>query len=206
MTGRPGGHPVAAGGVSAGGVSLCGVSAGAVIRAGYGLLQLTAPGLLAAWVAGRPLDSQARLIVRVLGTRQLAQACASGPAPTAAVLALGVEVDLLHAASMLGLAAISRRWRPVALASAAIAAGFAAAGSLAVRESWCHPPDQVRGVGRRRVRRRLGRHGLRRHGLQRYGAWWAARYGQAVRSRDRWADQLARHVVPGYARHAKEPA
>lgn len=87
------------------------------------------------------------MVARVLGARQLAQAGLSGPAPTAAALARGVEVDALHAASMIGLAVLSRRWRPAALASAAVAAGFATAGVLATRRAWRQPAERAAGGG-----------------------------------------------------------
>lgn len=137
----------------------------ATARAAYGLVQLAAPDVL----AGQQLDRRARQVTRVLGTRQLAQACLSGSAPTPAVLALGAEIDALHAASMICLAMLSRRWRPAALASAAAAAGFAAAGGLATQQARRRTTGQAAG-------------------------------SQALQLRDRWADRLARCLVPGYAR------
>lgn len=136
-----------------------------VVRAGYGMVELAAPGLLAERLLGQRLDPPARLIARILGARHLAQACLSGPAPTAAVLALGVEVDALHTASMIGVAVLSRQWRPAALINAAAATGFATAGGLATRNARRHPPGRVR-------------------------------HGQAVQLRDRWAEQLARYLIP----------
>ena len=129
-----------------------------VVRAGYGMVELAAPGLLAERLLGQRLDPPARLIARILGARHLAQACLSGPAPTAAVLAL-------HTASMIGVAVLSRQWRPAALISAAAATGFATAGGLATRNARRHPPGRVR-------------------------------HGQAVQLRDRWAEQLARYLIP----------
>lgn len=108
-------------------------------RAGFGLLELAAPGLVARRLSGQRPDSRVAMVARVLGARHLAQACLSGPAPTAAVLALEAEVDAVHAVSMIGVAVLSRRWRPAALASAAVAAGFAAAGGLAARAALRHP-------------------------------------------------------------------
>jgi hypothetical protein len=110
------------------------------VQAGYGLVQLAAPGLLAERLLGLQLEPAARTIARVVGRRQLAQACMSGPAPTAAVLALGPEADALHAASMIGLAILGRRWRRAVLASAIVAAGFATAGGLAAQQARRHPP------------------------------------------------------------------
>jgi hypothetical protein len=133
-----------------------------VVRAGYGAVQLAVPGLLAGRLLGQPPDPRARMVARVLGARQLAQAGLSGPAPTAAALALGVEVDALHAASMIGLAVLSRRWRPAALASAAVAAGFATAGVLATRRAWRQPAERAAGGGVARLGDRCA-DGLARH-------------------------------------------
>ena len=104
-----------------------------VVRGGYGALQLAAPALVSERLQGRPLDTRGRAIARILGARQLAQAVASGREPGYPVLALGVEVDLLHALSMLGLAAASPARRRAALTDTLIAASFAAAGALAAR-------------------------------------------------------------------------
>ncbi len=110
-------------------------------------------------------------MTRVLGARHLAQACLTWPAPATAVLALGTEVDVAHAASMIGLAVIGRRWRRAALASAAVASGFAASGGVAARQAARRPPEPPR-------------------------------RGGTLELRDRWADQLARHLLPGMTRLA----
>ncbi len=104
------------------------------VRGGYGLAQLAVPGVLGR-VLGLRLDRAQRRVARVLGARHLTQAALSAPAPTAPVLALGVEVDLLHSASMLGLAVFDRSQRRPALTSAVVAAGFAAVGMRATREA-----------------------------------------------------------------------
>lgn len=104
-----------------------------LIRGGYGALQLAAPALVADHLLSRPLEARARAVARVLGARQLVQAVASGGTPSYPVLALGVEVDLLHAASMLVVAA--RQRRSTALLDALIAASFAVAGTLVARTS-----------------------------------------------------------------------
>lgn len=104
-------------------------------RAGYGALQLGLPACSAEELLGGPLDPRARLVVRVLGARQLIQAVLSGAAPSRAVLALGVEIDTLHALSMAALAAGDRRWRRAAGVSAISATCFALAGVLAARHT-----------------------------------------------------------------------
>jgi hypothetical protein len=74
-------------------------------------------------------------VVQVLGVRQVVQALVTGRSATPAVLLLGAEADLAHAATMIGLAALNRRYRRDALADAVIAVTFALAGVLAAREA-----------------------------------------------------------------------
>jgi len=104
-----------------------------LIRGGYGALQLALPGLVADRLLAHRFDPRGRRVARVLGARQLVQALGSGRRPSYPVLAVGVEVDLLHAASMLGLGLVDRRRRRVALADAVIAGSFALAGTAAAR-------------------------------------------------------------------------
>lgn len=111
-----------------------------VVRGGYGALQLANPAVVSGRLLHADLDARGQGVARVLGARQLAQALASGPAPGYPVLAVGAEVDLLHAASMVALAAVGRHRRP-ALTDALIAAAFALAGALACREAANHPPQ-----------------------------------------------------------------
>lgn len=100
------------------------------IRALYGAVQLAAP----APILDRRDSPPVRWMVRVLGARHLAQAAITAPWPTPAVLAVGAQVDLLHAGTMLVAAAVSseRRVRPLADAGVAVllsVLGFAAQGS-----------------------------------------------------------------------------
>ena len=113
----------------------------AVTRGGYGVLQLASPTMVSGCLAHTRLDARGQAVARVLGARQLAQALASGPVPSYPLLAVGVEIDLLHAASMLALALDSRRRRP-ALTDALIAAGFALAGAHAARQTAHDQPPQ----------------------------------------------------------------
>ena len=125
--------------------------------AGYGAVQLAAPGCSAEQRLGGPLGPDARRVVRVLGARQLAQAglCASAPGPP--LLALGAGVDAAHALSMAALALAGRRWRRPAIVSGLIATAFAAAGALAARRAPAAgvyvAPSRVGGAprGRRRA-------------------------------------------------------
>lgn len=127
------------------------------VRGIYGLAQLTAPGLVAQ-VFGVVPDRPVRLATRVLGARDLAQGAASVTAPTAAVLALGAEVDLLHSLSMIGVAVADQRRRRAALTSAAVAAGFSVAGVLATRRARRQPPAPAGHGSALQVRDRLARY------------------------------------------------
>lgn len=113
-----------------------------VVRAGYGTALLLAPDALLRPATGRPADARARGVARVLGARHLVQAAAVGVRPTPAVVALGAEVDVAHAASMLGLAALVRSRRRTGLLDGAVAAAFAAGGVVSARRlavSWAVP-------------------------------------------------------------------
>ncbi|MGH9068738.1 MAG: hypothetical protein ACRD0J_14800 [Acidimicrobiales bacterium] len=95
-------------------------------RAGYGAVLVLAPSRVARLYSGRPPDGVATAIVRVLGVRQVVQGLLSVGDPGPAVLALGAEVDVAHAASMVALAAADPDRRRGSLVDAA------AAGTMAV--------------------------------------------------------------------------
>ncbi len=100
----------------------------AVARAGWGAALLLTPELLLR-IGGRPPAPAAAIAVaRVLGARQLLQAVVTTAAPTARVARLSAATDTLHAGTDAWLAAVSRRWRRIALIDTAIAGGLAAAG------------------------------------------------------------------------------
>lgn len=96
-----------------------------LLRAGYGLCQLLRPELVAGRLFGLPLDSRARLVVRVLGARQLLQALATAPTGNATVHRLSGGVDTLHALSMVALAAVDPGRRRAALCDGGVASAFA---------------------------------------------------------------------------------
>lgn len=79
----------------------------------------------------RPGDGPAAGVLQVLGVRELAQVAVTSAWPRTA--AAGAWADSAHALSMVGLAAVSARYRRPALTSAAIATACAAAGFGAVR-------------------------------------------------------------------------
>jgi hypothetical protein len=98
-------------------------------RAAYGVALICAPGrLIMARTRLRP-SGRACAVGRVLGARHLAQALICGATPTPRLIRAGVAVDLLHAASMLALAAENADVRSALLTDASIAAAFAGAGS-----------------------------------------------------------------------------
>jgi hypothetical protein len=99
-----------------------------VVRATYGAALVLVPGPAIRLATGRLPSRQACRVARVLGTRHLIQAALTAAAPGRAVLALGGQVDAVHAASMLLLAAVSRAQRRAAVTDALTEAAFAAAG------------------------------------------------------------------------------
>jgi hypothetical protein len=94
-------------------------------RAGYGAALLCAPGPIIGVVTGRPPSRRARQVARVLGVRHLAQAAITALNPGPEVVALGVVVDLLHAASMFAFAAVAPDLRRAELADALAATSLA---------------------------------------------------------------------------------
>lgn len=101
------------------------------VRALLGAIYLTEPQ----WIPGLlgvAVDSRARLVVRILGARQLLQAALMAAMPSPPTWLLAGAVDALHAGSMLGLAALDARWRRAALTDAAAAIALAGGGQLSV--------------------------------------------------------------------------
>ncbi|WP_067499639.1 hypothetical protein [Actinoplanes sp. TFC3] len=102
-------------------------------RAAYGAALLLLPQRLLRLGARPPLPDAALTVARVLGARHLMQAVVTAAAPTTRVVTAGAGVDALHASSQMGLAALSSRWRTVALADAAAAAVLIAAAGGTLR-------------------------------------------------------------------------
>jgi hypothetical protein len=96
-------------------------------RAGYGTALLCAPGPMIGVVTGQPPSRRARQVARILGVRHLAQAAITAFNPGPEVVALGVIVDLLHAASMFAFAAAVPDLRRAELADALAATALAVA-------------------------------------------------------------------------------
>jgi hypothetical protein len=107
-----------------------------VVRAAYGAALVLAPGSAIRVATGRLPSRRARRVARVLGTRHLIQAALTAAAPEPAVLELGGQLDAVHTASMLLLAAVSPAGRRAALTDALAEAALAAAGFSASACSW----------------------------------------------------------------------
>jgi hypothetical protein len=119
----------------------------AAVRAGYGAVLLCAPDPVVRLYSGHPADRRTRAVARVLGARHLAQAVATAGTPGRAVLALGVEADLAHAASMIGLAGWDRARARAGSVDAFAAASLALVGVLVARRTPWTPPHPVTGSG-----------------------------------------------------------
>jgi hypothetical protein len=119
-------------------------------RAGYGAALLCAPGPMIGVITGQPPSRRACQVARVLGVRHLAQAAVTALNPGSEVVALGVVVDLLHAASMFAFAAVVPGLRRAELADALAATALAVAEpamSSVARPKTAAGRDQQAGCG-----------------------------------------------------------
>lgn len=104
-----------------------------IVRTGLAVVYLLAPQWIPSAMSVR-VDHRARVVVRILGARYLAQAVMISSAPrTPFAPAIGAAVDVIHASSMVALAAVDQRRRRLALADAGAATVFAAAGWRSAR-------------------------------------------------------------------------
>jgi hypothetical protein len=123
------------------------VSPREVARLALGCAQLLAPRRLASATLDERLSPTDQWVARVLGLRNVAQAILTATAtsranvspvsrtlPVRRALAIGAAVDLLHASSMVALAATSRRHRWLASAEALEATWFGVDQLLARRD------------------------------------------------------------------------
>lgn len=99
-----------------------------ITRAAWGAALLLAPHRTLKLVHRIEVDRKSVLIARVLGVRQITQAALSGVRPSPEILAMGVWVDLAHAASALGLAAVDRERASAGLTDTAVAVAWAGFG------------------------------------------------------------------------------
>lgn len=104
-------------------------------RIAYGIVLLAIPSPLLRLVTDQPATARERAVTRVLGARLLAQAATTDVRPDAVSVALGAEVDFVHAVTMLAWAAVDRGSRRLTLFSAATASLFAVAGAAQARRT-----------------------------------------------------------------------
>jgi hypothetical protein len=102
-------------------------------RAGYGAALLLAPGPVIRLATGCRPTRRAGAVARLLGARHLAQAALTAAFPGPAAFTIGAQVDAMHAASMLLLAAVSPSARRMALTDVPPEAAFAVAASATSR-------------------------------------------------------------------------
>ena len=96
-----------------------------LLRAAYGTAELLSPGTVEGLLIGRAPDQRARAVIRILGARHLLQAVVTARGGRT-LHRLGGGVDLVHALTMVALAAFDRRRRRPAVVNAAVALAFAA--------------------------------------------------------------------------------
>jgi hypothetical protein len=99
-----------------------------LMRAGWGVVLLVAPGAVLHLARAVHVDRKALVITRILGARQLFQALLSGIGPSPEMLAAGVWVDTVHSITAFGLAVIDRRRVRVGVADGIVAAVWAGLG------------------------------------------------------------------------------
>jgi hypothetical protein len=103
-------------------------------RLALGALGLLRPRRAAVLWGADPDLGTVEVVARILGARHLAQATLLAAHPTRGAHLLSTVVDLLHAATMVLLAARSARFRRPAATSACIAVALAAATSVTSRK------------------------------------------------------------------------
>lgn len=117
------------------------------VRLSWGAALLLAPDRCARLLAGSTLDPRARLVVRALGARHLAQGLALSRHGTAPLRRLGRVVDLLHAGSMVLLAALAPGRERLSLTDAVIEFALAEPAQSAERAQVAAPtPRGATGV------------------------------------------------------------
>ncbi|RDH75527.1 hypothetical protein DVS77_26380 [Mycolicibacterium moriokaense] len=113
-------------------------------RAAWGLALLVAPATTLGLVHGLTVDKRSRAVARILGARHLTQATLSGVRPSPEVLAMGVWVDAVHAATAVGLAVLDTSRARAGLTDAAIAGVWAGAGYRDLDSAKATPPQHQR--------------------------------------------------------------
>ncbi len=97
-------------------------------RAVWGGVLLAAPTATLSTIHGLQVDTKSTVIARVLGARQVTQAGLSGISPSPEVLAMGVWVDVAHAATAFGLALADRSRARAGITDGVVALAWAGIG------------------------------------------------------------------------------
>lgn len=113
-------------------------------RAAWGGALLLAPDSTLSRIHGLKIDTKSEVIARILGARQLAQAGLSGIEPSPEVLAMGVWVDLAHAASAFGLAVVDRSRARGGITDGVVALTWAGIGYRDLVQARTTPPAHDR--------------------------------------------------------------
>lgn len=111
-----------------------------LLRGGWGVCMLVAPRRMMS-LLGVEVDVRSLVVARVLGARQVAQAALSGSRPSPEVLALGVWVDVVHCASLVGFAAVDRDRARASLLDAGVAGTWAGLGYRDLVRDRATPPS-----------------------------------------------------------------
>lgn len=113
-------------------------------RAVWGAGLLAAPSSMLGTIHGLQVDTKSTVIARVLGARQLTQAGLSGIAPSPEILAMGVWVDVAHAATAFGLAVVDRSRARAGITDGVVALTWAGIGYRDLRGGTATPPSYDR--------------------------------------------------------------
>ncbi|MGI8726846.1 MAG: hypothetical protein ACR2K6_04110 [Solirubrobacterales bacterium] len=106
----------------------------ALVRAAFGALLLCFPDFMLREVPHRKIDHPADVVARILGLRHLIEAAVLGRRRSRTWVLLAVAVDVIHAATAFGLAAVDDRHRRVALSNGVSAILLAIWGAFELRD------------------------------------------------------------------------
>lgn len=105
---------------------------------------LVAPSATLGTIHGLKIDTKSMVIARVLGARQLTQAGLSGIEPSPEILAMGVWVDIAHAATAFGLAVADRSRVRAGITDGVVALTWAGIGYRDLVQGKATPPAHDR--------------------------------------------------------------
>ncbi|HET7684498.1 MAG TPA: hypothetical protein VFK34_12610 [Marmoricola sp.] len=105
----------------------------AILRTVWGSVLTATPGLVLS-ATHEDSTTPARAVLRLLGLRHVAQGTVLAAKPEEELIRVGAVVDLLHASTAFGFAAVNRRWRRTALLSGVAATTFGVHGLVSSRD------------------------------------------------------------------------